>query len=302
MDQMLHAVRLTKPKLRCDACVAMGLVSIGSSLGGIIFPIMISRLLPRVGFGWTMRICAFLILALLLFANLTVCSRIPPSKRPYEMMSFVRPYREPAFLMLTSAMFFFYCRLHHHRLTWHDTDLLPTGGMFVPLTYIVVEAESHGMSNRLANYLVPILNAASILGRTIPNIISDKVGRFNVMSVMSAFTTIVILALWLPATGDAPLIVFAVLFGIGSGAGIGLAPALVSQISPIQDIGIRTGSAVAISSIAALTGSPIGGRILSDGSGDFRYTAVFAGVTCAVGTLLFVATRIVLAGLKPKVV
>lgn len=32
--------------------------------------------------------------------------------------------------------------------------------MFVPFTFIVVEAQSHGMSLRLANYLVPILNAA----------------------------------------------------------------------------------------------------------------------------------------------
>lgn len=32
--------------------------------------------------------------------------------------------------------------------------------MFIPITFIVVEARSHGMSDRLANYLVPILNAA----------------------------------------------------------------------------------------------------------------------------------------------
>lgn len=32
--------------------------------------------------------------------------------------------------------------------------------MFIPLTFIVVEAQSHGMSQRLANYLVPILNGA----------------------------------------------------------------------------------------------------------------------------------------------
>ena len=35
-----------------------------------------------------------------------------------------------------------------------------TGGMFIPFTFIVEEALSHGMSLRLANYLVPILNAA----------------------------------------------------------------------------------------------------------------------------------------------
>ena len=85
------------------------MVAIGSSLGGVIFPIMVIHLLPEVGFGWTMRICAFLILALLIFANLTVRSRIPPSKRPFSAMAFVKPLGEPAFLMLTLAIFFFYC-------------------------------------------------------------------------------------------------------------------------------------------------------------------------------------------------
>lgn len=259
---------------------ALGLVVAGSSLGGVIFPIMIIHLIPEVGFGWTMRICAFLILALLTFANLTVRSRIPPTKRPFSAMAFIRPLKVPSFALLSAAVFFFY---------W---------GMFIPFTFIVEEAQSHGMSLRLANYLVPILNGASIIGRTVPNAIADKVGRFNVMIVMSAFTAILILALWLPATGNAALIVFAVFIGIASGAGIGLTPALCAQVSPIQEIGIRSGTVFTIASFAALTGSPIGGQIIAVTHGSFRYAIVFGGVSCAIGTALFIATRITLAGVK----
>lgn len=118
------------------------------------------------------------------------------------------------------------------------------------------------------------------------------------MIVMSAFTTILILALWLPATGNAPIILFAALFGIGSGAGIGLTPVLVAQISPIQEIGVRTGTAFSLSAFAALTGSPIGGQILTDSLGQFKYAILFGGVNCAIGTSLFVLTRINVAGLK----
>ena len=42
-------------------------------------------------------------------------------------------------------------------------QLTVIGGMFIPFTFIVVEAQSHGMSPRLANYLVPILNAARLV-------------------------------------------------------------------------------------------------------------------------------------------
>lgn len=70
---------------------------------------MVVNLIPQVGFGWTMRICAFLILALLIFANLTVRSRIAPTRRPFNLMAFIRPLGEPSFSLLTGAIFFFYC-------------------------------------------------------------------------------------------------------------------------------------------------------------------------------------------------
>ena len=91
---------------------ALGMVAAGSSLGGVILPIMVVKLIPEVGFGWAMRICAFLILALVIFANLTVRSRIAPTRRPFSVMEFIRPLKEPIFVLLTAAIFFFYCNLH----------------------------------------------------------------------------------------------------------------------------------------------------------------------------------------------
>jgi MFS family permease len=90
---------------------ALGVVTAGSSIGGVIFPVMIINLLPRIGFGWTIRCCAFLILALLLFANYALTSRIKPQRRPISVMAFVRPLREPAFALWTASVFFFYCKL-----------------------------------------------------------------------------------------------------------------------------------------------------------------------------------------------
>ena len=138
----------------------------------------------------------------------------------------------------------------------------------------------------------------SLFGRTVPNAIADKVGRYNVMIVMSFTTSIVILALWIPVTNNVGLIFFAVLFGIASGAGIGLTPVLVHSLSPIKDIGVRSGTVFAISSVAALTGSPIGGQIINDSHFTFRNCQIFAGVSCFIGACLFVTTRIKIAGVK----
>ncbi|KAL5351642.1 hypothetical protein ACLOAV_003502 [Pseudogymnoascus australis] len=77
--------------------LAFGIVASGSSLGGIVFPILLSRLLPTVGFGWSLRIPGFVVLALLIIANLMVCSRIKPASRPLTLSDYTDPFFEPTF-------------------------------------------------------------------------------------------------------------------------------------------------------------------------------------------------------------
>ena len=40
--------------------LAMGLVAAGSSVGGVSYPLMFTRLVPRIGFAWSIRIAAFI--------------------------------------------------------------------------------------------------------------------------------------------------------------------------------------------------------------------------------------------------
>ncbi|KAF2420219.1 MFS general substrate transporter [Tothia fuscella] len=261
---------------------ALGLVVAGSSLGGAIFPIMLIRLIPVIGFAWALRACAFVILVLLVFANFTLRSRLPPSQKPFSLAAFLVPLKNSSFLCLTAAVFFFY---------W---------GMFIPLTFLVVKARAQGGSNKTTEYLVPLLNGASIVGRTVPNAFADKFGHFNMMILMSGLTSALIFALWLPGTGETASFTFAALFGVTSGAGIGLTPALCAHIAPLKDIGVWTGVAFSISAFAGLTGSPIGGQILIVSQGKYEWVSVFAGCSCAFGTLMFAVVRIMLGGFSIK--
>jgi MFS family permease len=122
--------------------LALGVTVSGSSLGGVIFPIMVDRLVPEVGFGWAMRICAFLIIFLLIISNLTVRSRLSHQPKRTDIMDLIRPLGEVPFLLTVIAAFLFF---------W---------GMFLPFNFIILQAERYGMSAQLAAYLVPILNAA----------------------------------------------------------------------------------------------------------------------------------------------
>ncbi|KAL0940058.1 monocarboxylate permease-like protein [Colletotrichum truncatum] len=224
---------------------ALGIMVSGSSLGGVILPIMMSKMIDQVGFPWAIRAVAFLFLLLLSIACLTVKSRLPPRPRPFLFREYLDGLRQPVFAVTICAMFLFY---------W---------GMFLPFNFVILQAKAQGMDENLVIYLLPIMNAVSIPGRIIPGIVADKLGRYNSMIIITFISAVFCLALWIPGKGNAAIIVFLVIFGFSSGGFISLAPALIAQICDIRQIGIRTGTAYALQSFGALTGSPIAGAIVA---------------------------------------
>jgi MFS family permease len=120
---------------------AFGVTASGSSLGGVVLPIMVTKLIPEIGFPWAMRSVAFTILGMLIIANLTVKSRLKPRPKPFVIIEFIRPFKDITFLLVTMGSWFFFF------------------GMFLPFTYIILQAQADGMSANLSNYLIPILNA-----------------------------------------------------------------------------------------------------------------------------------------------
>jgi MFS family permease len=258
--------------------MALGVTAAGSSLGGVLFPIMVEKLVPEVGFGWTMRICAFLILFLMIIANLTITSRIPPHPRPVKIMDFISPLAELKFAVMSIGMFAFFL------------------GLFLPFTFVILEGQDRGVPNHIAIYLVSILNAASIFGRTIPGYAADKLGRFTVFVSMAFLTSIITLALWIPGYGTAAVVIFAVIFGFSSGCIVSLAPTLIAHLSDVTKIGTRTGTMFSIVAIAVLIGSPIGGQLIIADNGGYVKMQIFSGVLMIVGSVFFLVLRVLVGG------
>lgn len=58
---------------------ALGVFATGSSIGGLIYPIVLNKTFnSSIGFEWGVRIAGFLTVALLTFACLTIDTRLPP--------------------------------------------------------------------------------------------------------------------------------------------------------------------------------------------------------------------------------
>ncbi|KAJ5553360.1 monocarboxylate transporter [Penicillium frequentans] len=261
---------------------AYGIVATGSSLGGVIFPIMVSRLIDEIGYGWAMRVAAFLILVLLVITILTVQSRVPPRPRAMSREALLRPFKEVKMVLVILGFVFL------------------TFGIFIPIDYLVVQAMSAGMSSYLAQYLVSMLNAASLFGRMSAGIFSDKIGHYNILVSACFLAGILVLALWIPATSNAAIIVFACTFGFASGAYVSLAAALVVKISPFPEIGYRTGLLFLCSSFSGLTTNPIAGAILQHDEGSYTGMKIFSGVFLMVGSVAVLAARLSHTGLEWK--
>ena len=119
----------------------------------------------------------------------------------------------------------------------------------------------------------------------------DRLGRFNIMIITTFFSAIIVLALWLPADGNVPIILFAAIFGFSSGTFVSMVPSLIAQISDIRQIGVRNGTNFFIVAFAALCGNPIGGALISRDQGEYIYLQIFAGITMAIGGSIYIAAR-----------
>jgi MFS family permease len=142
------------------------------------------------------------------------------------------------------------------------------------------------------------ISLPSILGRILPGILADRLGRFNVMIGITLISVIVTLALWIPVKDTAGILVFAAIFGFSSGGFISLGPALIAQISDIRQIGTRVGTGFVFQSIGGLTGSPLAGALITADSGSFMGLQIFCGISMFVGVSLFAMARYSQAGFK----
>jgi len=250
---------------------AMGIAIAGSSIGSVVFPIILSKLLNEsdIGFGWTVRIAGFIMLPVLGFSILTVKTRLEPRKTKFFLPE---AFKSRLYLCLIGATFFLFI------------------GTFIPLFYISSYAVSRGMNETLAGYLVAILNSAGVPGRIIPGILGDKLGRLNALCA-AGISTAVLIFCWPSVMTDAGLIVFALAVGFTSGAIISAASVAVTLCAKDpRDVGTWLGQALAIASLAALGGGPANGALLK-AFGGFEEVTYLSGSTCMVGALLVLVAK-----------
>ncbi|KAL8791886.1 MAG: hypothetical protein Q9195_005548 [Heterodermia aff. obscurata] len=261
--------------------LALGLAASGSSVGGIIYPIMFYKLIDQVGFGWTVRILGFTSLVTLIVPLVVMKMRVAPG-RVRSIVDWAA-FTDGPYMTSVAGCFFGLIGLH------------------VGLFYFSYFGQDSGITDAsLSFYLVPILNAGSIFGRTVPNWLSDKIGPFNVMAPCALMVGVVLLCN-LAVHNVGGIVATTLFFGFFSGVFVALLPALIVALTKDKSmIGTRIGMGLALAGLGALAGGPGGGGILASGHSDPDWTGVwlYAGVVALSSGVIFTLLRIWLGGSK----
>ncbi|KIK51471.1 hypothetical protein GYMLUDRAFT_208622 [Collybiopsis luxurians FD-317 M1] len=255
---------------------ALGIVLGTASLGGIIIPIMMNHLIPTIGFGWTVRIIAFVVFVFYAIASVTIRTRRPRKPLPPLLHIIdLRAFQDTRFAVFTAG-------------AW-----LTIMSVFNPFFQVgAYGIAAHG-ADPLTPYLLAIMCATSIAGRVLPGHIADRLGRFNTIVVSTAISSILTLSLWYSSTAETNVVVFAALYGFASGPFFSLLPACVAQISPPDRIGARIGMLFATLSFGALAGTPIGGLFIREITvANFQHLILYTGCFGLAGSFVLLLARL----------
>ena len=240
----------------------------------MVYPFIFRRLQPAIGFGWTVRVMAFVALALASVACGILCRKPGVAARKSRAVIDPAAFREPSFAVFAAALF------------------LGLLAYFFPLFYITSFAMGRlHTSADFAFYLTSITNGASFVGRLLPvwlKLAGTEVPALNMLWFWTCVGT-VLLFTWMAVTSVAGFVVWCVAWGVLSGAWVTYtAPAAAHPtLAPtLGQLGGRMGMAWAASGLGTLVGTPIAGTLVDVAASQYARAQALAGAFMAGASVL----------------
>lgn len=179
--------------------LAAGIAMLGSSMGGIIIPLMLRVTLSRHGWTSALRILALVTLGCVIVGYVCIKTRLPPTLDKRAVID-LKIFKDPRFIFTTVGIF---C-----------IEVVLFGTLGLMPSYV----RSQGLPGSLGSFQISVVNSASCFGRIFGGVLSDSLGRFNMILLMMVAALLTCLAVWLPSSQHLPLLyLFSTLFGFESG-------------------------------------------------------------------------------------
>ncbi|OQO06447.1 hypothetical protein B0A48_08230 [Cryoendolithus antarcticus] len=257
--------------------VAIGIATTGNSVGGMIYPVVVRELLPKLGFAWTVRIIGFVNLGCLVLALCFMRPRLPPRKSGPIMDP--KAFHEPVYMLFVAGFCFM------------------IGSVYWTFYYIAsFGVQVIGLSYASSTLLIIIINGVGLPFRVIPPLLSDRYGPLNII-LPALFATALVAFTFVAVHDTIGLYLFTIFYGITTAAFQCLLPVTVASLTTnLNMVGTRLGMAFSAISFAALTWPPIGGAIIGLQHGKYQGAQIWAAVSALAGALLMLTARVKMNG------
>ncbi|KAI0392817.1 MFS general substrate transporter [Xylariaceae sp. FL0594] len=255
----------------------------GTGIGGVVLPAIVQYSIPRVGFGWAVRIVGFVALS----CSVATLFLLKPRLKPRRSGAVVEwdAFKEPPYLFYSVGVF------------------LLGLGLFFACFYINSFARNViGFSSTDSVQLLLIQNGASIPARPIIGYVANyHVGPMNTYIVSAVILSVIMLS-WIAVVDRTGLYVYAVFLGLTNGVCQGMyLGSLASLTTDNHKMGTRMGMVHGIVGFATLAGPPMAGAIIDRSNGRYVYGQIYAALTILLASGFFMAARYARTGPNLKV-
>ncbi|KAK7185495.1 MFS general substrate transporter [Paraphaeosphaeria sporulosa] len=265
--------------------LAAGIVSTGSSVAGVVYPLMMRELFDKVGFAWAVRVLALVMLGGLSM-SLVILRPHSSARKERALLRSDLLRDAPYTIFIVSYAFM-------------------VAGVYVPYFFIQSYALDLSIDESMTFNVVAIMNAATFFGRFPYNYLADIYGGIAVL-VPCCFATSIILFFWRFVHTLGGLIAISATFCFVTGGLVSLPAVTIANLTEDKsEYGTRMGMGYTIAAIGALLGNPIAGLARDSDSIDVleRWQGAWfvAGGALLVATALMIWARVLRAGVNMSV-
>ena len=318
----IPAVTVSPTHFGARRALALGLITSGTGIGGVIWGPALEALNARVGFRDGLRIAGAVSGASIVLAGLAldwddaskarfrqeeaatgkpvslvkvpfVQWRIAKTRR-FQAQAIAATLQGAAYYTPVSP--FSIPRPHQHPR--HTRNLLnPSSSSCLVTTtqifFFSAYARTLGYSSASGANFIALSNACNALGKIVIGLLADKYGRLNALLATTAVSATASICLWLPSSllASRPLfLAYTVCYGVFASAYVSLFPSVVLEAFGPAQFPAVYGSMYQMRGLATFVGTPVAGALIRGASGGGGGARAYWGTVVMVAGLLSAAT------------
>lgn len=273
--------------------LAVGFVSAGTGIGGLVWAPAITAAVKTIGFRNTLRMTGALSAFLIVMSGLSLSWE--PSMAAHLREEKAKDAHRKGFWRIPLP-------------TWETAKqrkfvaqvlgtFFQSAAYYTPVFFTVSYAKTLGFSDSDGANLTAVANACNAIGKIGVGFVADRIGRLNSFFLTTLLSAVMTLGLWVSSivsgehdehTARGLFIAFTVLYGLFASAYVGLFTPSLAELFGMRELPRVAGVMFMAQGIGSMIGTPVAG-VLIRGNEATKTSEDYLGMAVLVGGLMFAA-------------